>query len=702
MPSAAAMLWFLKRPPLGLAGRAVLFVVGLLTLTATLATATVWYGAQQESLRHQVMVARDLTVRFTDNVASIINEGNAAQLPALVGRMVARDDVLRISLRDRRGQIIAESGDNPEDVRISTALAARVNTSGQVENIRATGALAVGAPLFLNGQRIGVTVVMWTPNEFRFDALLALTPFFLFLGFLMLAAVPLAAHLVRKAIAPLDELTQFARDVAEKGEAAPLQVNTGDEFEVLAGAFNAMTQRLHASMRRIQEIAFVDPVTQLPNQDRFLREIDLQVVSAKQPADGGAVLVFEFQRMQAMMQTLEPGAARELTRLAADRFAGAARTVDKLFRARAGVEGNAVVARVGAFDFAVYAPSASAPNDAGRFGQQMTAALNQPFEWRGHKLSLGVCCGVALAGRDGGDAYAVLRHARIALNAAQAAPAKVKLFTQSLDREAVARFNLEREIRGALERNEFRAHFQPKINLNTGRIEAAEALARWVRPDRTIISPQRFIPLAEESGLIGQLSDAIMREACWKAAAWARAGMPVKMAVNVSALQFRDDRFADRVLQILNHAGLPATALELEITESVALEDPERARRLINKLRQSGVRFAIDDFGCGHSSLSVLSKLPFDVIKIDQQFIRALDSGDTQSAAIIEMILALSGALNLEVVAEGVERREHIEFVAARGCRWVQGFLYGAAMPAAEFAEALRLQGGDARLAGAA
>jgi EAL domain-containing protein (putative c-di-GMP-specific phosphodiesterase class I)/GGDEF domain-containing protein len=701
MPLAAATQWFRKRP-LGLARRAVLFVICLVALTAALATATVWYGAQQESIRHQEMVARDLTVRFSDNVASIINEGDADRLPALVARMAERGDVLRISLRDRRGQIIAESGDNPEDVRVSTALAVRVNASGAVERLHLDGALAIGAPLMLNGQRIGVVVVMWTPDEFRFNAFLALTPFFIFLGCLMLAAVPIAAHLVRKAIAPLEELTRFAREMAENGKAEPPQVESGDEFEVLAGAFNAMTERIDASMRRIQEIAFVDPVTQLANQDRFMREIDLHVANAATEADAGAVLVFEFQRLQAMMPTLEPDAARELTRLVAERFASAARTVDKLFHARSGVEAAATVARVGAFDFAIYAPSAPSQTDAARFGQQMTAALNQPFEWRGHKLSLGVYCGVALTGRDGHDAYSVLRHARIALHAAQAAPAKVRVFTRSLDREAVARFNLEREMRGALERNEFRAHFQPKINLDTGRIEAAEALARWVRPDRTIIGPQRFIPLAEENGLIGPLSDAIMREACWKAAAWARAGSPVKVAVNVSALQFRDDRFSDRVLQILNHAGLPASSLELEITESVAMEDPERARRLIYKLRQEGVRFAIDDFGCGHSSLAALSKLPFDVVKIDQQFIRALDAGDNQSAAIIEMILALAGALNLEVVAEGVERREHIEFVAARGCRWVQGFLYGAAMPAADFAEALRRQAGDTRLAGAA
>jgi EAL domain-containing protein (putative c-di-GMP-specific phosphodiesterase class I) len=259
----------------------------------------------------------------------------------------------------------------------------------------------------------------------------------------------------------------------------------------------------------------------------------------------------------------------------------------------------------------------------------------------------------------------------------------------------VARLTLEREMRGALERNEFRAYFQPKINLKTGRIEACEALARWVRPDRTIISPGRFIPVAEESGLIGALSDAIMREACWKAAAWARAGHASKVAVNVSALQFRSDRFAENVLRVVAHAGLAPENLELEITESVVMADPERALRVIKPLRDAGVRLAIDDFGCGHSSLATLSKLPFDVIKIDQQFVRAVERGDPQAAAIVDMILALARTLNMETVAEGVERREDMEFMAARGCHWIQGFLFGAAVSAPEFAELLRCQAGE-------
>ena len=682
------------RRPMGLAGRAVVFTTLLLLATATAATVTVWFGAQQESQRHQYIVARDLTERLSQTVVGIIDEGGAQNLSRMLQHMAARDDVRRLAVRDVAGRPIAEEGGDVADAALAARLAARVSQTGMASRSTGSdGALGVGVPMLRDGQRIGAMVIIWSPNEFRFNALLALTPFFLFLGCLMLVAAPLAAHLVRRAIAPLDELTRFAKSVAQNGEAAPLQLRTGDEFETLAGAFNQMTAQIAASMRRIQEMAFVDPVTQLPNQDRFLREVDFHILQAKPPEGAGAAFVFEFQRLATLMPTLDPDSARELTRFVAERLTTSMRTVDRIVRMRAG--GSASAARLGAFDFAVFAPGLASATDAARFAQHLNAALNQPMEWRGHKLTLGAVCGVALAPRDGEDADAVVRHARIALEAAHAAPARLKIFTQSLDREAMARVHLEREMRGALERNEFRAYFQPKVNLATGRIEAAEALARWVRPDRTIIGPARFIPLAEESGLIEPLSDAIMREACWKAAAWARAGMPVKMAVNVSALQFRNDRFAEHVLQIVNHAGLPPSFLELEITESVAMENPDRALRLIKTLREAGVRLAIDDFGCGHSSLSALSKLPFDVIKIDQQFIRALERNDTQAGAIIEMILALARALDLEVVAEGVERREHIDFMAARGCHWVQGFLFGAAVSAGEFVELLRKQTGE-------
>jgi EAL domain-containing protein (putative c-di-GMP-specific phosphodiesterase class I)/HAMP domain-containing protein len=532
-------------------------------------------------------------------------------------------------------------------------------------------------------------------------ALPQLAPFFIGVSLIAACAIPLAAILVRRAIAPLELLTAHAERIARDEQTVPIEVRTGDEFETLADAFNRMTARLEASMNQIQEIAFVDPVTRLPNQERFLRELDFSIIQRAE-SESVAVMIFDLRRLPNLTQTLDPQAARELIRFVADRFAASMRTVDRLIRPGQGEGARApMAARLSASEFAVFAP-ALAQTAAARFAQQMSATLNQPFEWRGHKLSLGACCGLSLAPRDGADADAALRHARLALTAAQASPAAVRVYSQSLDREAVARLNLEREMRAALERGEFRPYFQPKVNLVTGRVEACEALARWVRPDRTVVSPGRFIPIAEESGLIGPLSDAILREACWKAAAWARAGLETKVAVNVSALQFRGERFAERVLRVVEHAGLSPENLELEITESVVVDNPEHALKIVQPLREAGVRFAIDDFGCGHSNLAALSKFPFDAIKIDQQFVRALERGDRPAEAIVDMVIALARTLGMEVVAEGVERPQDVSYMSERGCHWVQGFVYGAAIAAPEFTEMLRRQGSTLRRIGAA
>ena len=684
------------RRPKGLSARAVLFTCVLLVVTAVLSAATVLWGAQQESARHQLTTTRSLAMHLARISGDIVSQGDMETLRVMVRQTSGRAEVRRVSIRDAAGNVWAEAGGSAVDAEVVERVAADVYANRQLSSLRSSNhGLALGAPIMRDGEFVGVALMMWDGSAYRFQALTALAPFLLILACLCLIALPLTAHVVRRTAAPLDQLSRFAEKIAENGEAAPIELHTGDEFETLANAFNKMTSRLDASMRQIQEIAFVDPVTRLPNQDRFTREVDFFILQTREEGSTGAVALFELQRLPKLMQTLEPEAAREFLRVVAQRLGSATSTVDRIVRLHQATDRSAVTARLGGVEFAVFVPNLNSPADAARFAQHLNAALNQPFEWRGHKFSLGSCCGVALAPRDGKNADAVIRHARMALGAAHGAPSRLKMFTQSLDREAVARLTLEREMRGAIERNEFRAYFQPKINLATGRIEACEALARWIRPDRTIVSPGRFIPLAEENGLIGPISDAIMREACWKAAAWVRAGYPAKVAVNVSALQFRNDRFADHVLRIVQHAGLPADHLELEITESMMMENPERAMRMIRPLKEAGVRLAIDDFGCGHSSLATLSKLPFDVIKVDQQFVRALEGGDSQAPAIVEMILALARTLNMEVVAEGVERRQEMEFMATRGCHCVQGFLFGAAVSPPEFAELLRRQAGE-------
>ena len=505
---------------------------------------------------------------------------------------------------------------------------------------------------------------------------------------LMLLSVPITIVMVRRAMAPLKQLTAFAEKVGAHRLTMQIDIKTGDEFEKLAGAFNHMISRLDSSMRRIQRLAYVDPVTELPNADRLERDLTAAIDAAGASGAPGAIFILQLDKVHRISETLGVEAARDIVAESAVRLTSATRGADPW--ALTGAAGPApILARLSTNEFAVL--FAALPRGAEL--RALANALIQPFDesfiWREHRVALTCALGAAFFPRDGRTAEEIMRHARLALNAARETPLRMRFFTRSLDRAATAKLNLEKEMRAALEQNQFRAFFQPKVNLRTGRIVGAEALARWIRPDRSVISPAKFIPAAEEMGLIGPISESIMRDACWKAAAWSREGLAARVAVNVSALQFADEEFPQKVLKILDQAGLPAACLELEITESIAMQDVERATRLIAPLRARGVRFAIDDFGTGHSSLAALTHLPFEVLKIDQTFIRGLKQ-EGNAGAIVETILAMAASLNYDAIAEGVETEEEAEFLRRRGCPTAQGFLFGAAVAPADYLRLLR------------
>ncbi|MBL8535851.1 MAG: EAL domain-containing protein [Hyphomonadaceae bacterium] len=676
--------------PRGLAARAVAFACGLVIVTAALTALALVWGAAHQSGRQQIAIASEITHGFADAVSEGTLTNSADDLSGVMDAAARRPELLRLIVQDGDGRLIASTGDEASGSAVAIRLAAAVRASGVRQVLRFDGMLAIGEPIVSAGGRRSAAVAVWRGDAYRAHVWTSLAPFLLIVVCLLAASIPVTARAVRHAVAPLDELARHAERIGERGEVALIQINTGDEFETLAKAFNKMTARVEASVRHIQQVAFVDPMTRLPNHERFSREVD-HFIARSAGERTGAVIVIDLQRLAKLLQTLAPDAARDLLLLVADKVSTSVRVVDKGVR-RGGAASVPLPARLGACEFAVFTPDVSA-DEAIRFALHLNAALCEALEWRGHKFSLAACSGVAMVTNKSREANVIIRQARLSAEAAQTSAARVKAFTAALDREVVSRLTLEREMRAAFEHNEFHAYFQPKISIASGRVEGCEALARWIRPDRTIVSPGRFIPVAEESGLIGTLSDVILREACWKAAGWARAGHPIKVAVNVSALQFRNERFGESILRVVDQAGLAPSLLELEITESMIMEDPERAVRAMQPLRAVGVRFAIDDFGCGHSSLATLSKLPFDVIKIDQQFVRALERGEPQAEAIVETILALGRSLGMEIVAEGIERQEDLTFMAARGCHWAQGFLFGAAIPAQEFGEILRRQG---------
>ncbi|MFP4519219.1 MAG: putative bifunctional diguanylate cyclase/phosphodiesterase, partial [Oceanicaulis sp.] len=285
---------------------------------------------------------------------------------------------------------------------------------------------------------------------------------------------------------------------------------------------------------------------------------------------------------------------------------------------------------------------------------------------------------------DGGDPETLLRHADLAMAAAKRSGGNTcEFFESSMNQSAFERLVLENELREAVREDQLVVYYQPKVTMNGGALAGAEALVRWQHPTAGLLSPGAFIQAAEECGLIGEIGDWVLRRACREAKAMLDRGITVPMAVNVSAMQFEDEGFAQTVLEALHDSGLPPEMLELELTESTAMRDPERVIKQIEPLRGIGVTFAIDDFGTGHSSLSYLTRMPFDVFKIDQSFVRDMGRDD-HARIVVETILAMARALKLKTVAEGVETTEQYKALAGLGATLAQGFLFGRPMPLAD------------------
>ena len=666
------------------AGRLTVFVIALALFIGLVSVLLIYGSARHKAQTQAAHYATELTLGYAPQAAAALAMGDLRALDAAGAALAASPSVVSVTVRDLQRRPVSHAG---QALRAHDVEPGPEYFSGPHIMRDAIG-MHAHYPLTHEGQVVGTVDFVFDEGNPSLIEMSELLPIML----LMLAAIAIAAPLTRlfadKLTAPLHELIRVARDVAAQRFQSQANIQSNDEFATLGVAMNDMIRRIDSSMRRIQHMAYVDPVTQLPNQQRFMLELRAHI--AREDAPLGAVVIIHLDRLPRIVETLGEEAGSELILAASNRLTGAARTVDAMVRPSRFKEQPLTIARLKQAEFAVLVPTFDQPGEAARFAQMLMTALNQPFDWREHKLTLAAACGVALMPHDGDDAEELVRHAQLAASAARGTLPSLRFFTKSLDHKAISQLTLEREIRAGIEANEFRAYFQPKVDLATGRIFGAEALARWVRAEGPQIGPAKFIPVAEELGLIGEISDAIMRDTVWKAAAWAREGNAVQVAVNVSPLQFRDDRFGLKVLRLLEQAGLPAFCLELEITEGIALEDPARALKLIQPLRERGVRIAIDDFGVGHSSLSALTRLPFDVVKIDREFVSGLPT-ERHSAAITETIIAMSKSLSLDVVAEGIETEEQAAFLRHAGAQYGQGYLFGKAMPPQEFADRVQM-----------
>lgn len=442
------------------------------------------------------------------------------------------------------------------------------------------------------------------------------------------------------------------------------------------GTVQDITRRKEAE-NRIARLAYFDGLTGLPNRSAFLDRLEREVRRAA--GDGGrlALLFVDLDGFKTVNDTLGHDCGDLLLQQAAHRLRAVLRPGDPVARA----EGEAPeLARLGGDEFTALVLDLADPEDALGAAQRVLAAFREPFVVDGRELVLSGSIGIAVYPEDGADATTLLKHADTAMyHAKERGRDNCQFYSASLTERALARMTVGEELRHAIEHDEFQLVFQPQFDARLGRVTAAEALLRWQHPQRGSVPPAQFIPLAEANGLIVPIGRWVLRRACEAAAAWHRAGLALRVAVNLSPLQLRDPGLVASVLQALAVSGLPAQWLELELTEGAVMEDTASASAAMHALREAGVRLALDDFGTGYSSMGYLKRLPLDCLKIDRSFVQGLPE-DRDSLAIVSAIVSIARSLGFEVTAEGVETPSQHELLARLGCDVLQGYLVGRPM----------------------
>ncbi|MEM9056998.1 MAG: EAL domain-containing protein [Pseudomonadota bacterium] len=439
-----------------------------------------------------------------------------------------------------------------------------------------------------------------------------------------------------------------------------------------------ITQRKQAELR-IHEQAHFDDLTGLANRRRFRDEVRRALKRGGQRASGVAVMFLDLDRFKVINDTLGHTAGDQLIQAVADRLRKSLRSSDRVgLSAEPGVQRDPTIGRIGGDEFTILLTQDGAGWAPEAVAERIIREISRPIVIEDQELFVTPSIGIALASREADDVDTLLKHADTAMYQAKAAGRNTyRFYRKSMQAATSDRLSLERDLRKALDNGELSVVYQPQVELDSNRITGLEALLRWHHPERGLVSPAHFIPVADDTGLIVPLGEFVLHSVCAQHDAWCREGrVPMRIAVNVAAKQFYRHGLVAQVRGALKRSGMPPECLELELTEGTIMQDVDECIDALRELRSIGVRFSVDDFGTGYSSLSYLKRFPLNTLKIDQSFVREISTNEDDTA-IVEAIIAMARGLQLNVIAEGVETDTQLEFLRRQQCDAAQGYLLG-------------------------